>query len=214
MIARGVLLLLGLGLARRPRENLFRIIAVALFGYMMLKHERFLGLFALVAPMLAAEPLARSFPHIAAPPGREREAVPRLTSAVLLAAALGAGLLRSPEPSPLTTPAAALAVARELGLAGRVYNDYDFGGFLIAEGVRTFIDGRTDQLFLGGFIGGLHEAVQAPDNKAFAALLAGHGVTWAFVKLGSPEARHLNGLPGWRLVHEDATAALFARARS
>jgi hypothetical protein len=27
---------------------------------------------------------------------------------------------------------------------GRVFNDYDFGGYLIANGVAPFIDGRTE----------------------------------------------------------------------
>jgi hypothetical protein len=124
---------------------------------------------------------------------------------------LGAALLRPPAPSPLTTPAAALRSAQELGLAGPVYNDYDFGGFLIAQGVKTFIDGRTDQLFLGGFISELRKAIYAPDSAAFATILAGRGVTWALVSPGSEEARHLNALPGWRRVHEDATAVVYSR---
>src|SRR6266853_2213345 len=33
--------------------------------------------------------------------------------------------------------AAALRAARALGIAGPVYNDYDFGGFLISQGVST-----------------------------------------------------------------------------
>jgi hypothetical protein len=39
VVARGTLLLLLVGLGLRPVENLFRIVAVALLGYMMLKHE-------------------------------------------------------------------------------------------------------------------------------------------------------------------------------
>jgi hypothetical protein len=31
---------------------------------------------------------------------------------------------------------------------GLVDNPFDFGGYLIFRGIKTFIDGRTDQLFL------------------------------------------------------------------
>ena len=62
ILACGMFISLFLGLALRPRENLFRIVVVVLFGYMMLRHQRFLCLFALVAPIVAAGPLARRFP--------------------------------------------------------------------------------------------------------------------------------------------------------
>ena len=137
-----------LGLALRPRENLFRIVVVVLFGYMMLRHEQFLCLFALVAPIVAAGPLARRLPWLAASfPERRADVLPRIAAAGFLLAALGAGLLKSPEPSSLATPATALRAARALGIAGPVYNDYEFGGFLIGQGVSTFIDGRTDGSF-------------------------------------------------------------------
>ena len=212
ILACGMFISLFLGLALRPRENLFRIVVVVLFGYMMLRHQRFLCLFALVAPIVAAGPLARRLPWLAASlPERRADVLPRFAAAGLLLAALGAGLLKSPEPSSLTTPAAALRAARALGIAGPVYNDYDFGGFLIGQGVSTFIDGRTDQLFLGGFISELFAAVRAADGTAFAKLLDSRGVTWALVKPGSDEVRHLDALPGWRRAYGDATAVVYTR---
>ena len=212
ILACGMFISLLLGLALRPRENLFRIVVVVLFGYMMLRHQRFLCLFALVAPIVAAGPLARRLPSLAASlPKRRAEVLPRFAAAGFLLAALGTGLLKSPEPSSLTTPAAALREARALGIAGPVYNDYDFGGFLIGQGVSTFIDGRTDQLFLGGFISGLFAAVRAADGTAFATLLDSRGVTWALVKPGSDEVRHLDALPGWRRAYGDATAVVYTR---
>jgi hypothetical protein len=40
--------------------------------------------------------------------------------------------------------AARAAVAGSAACLARVFNDYDFGGYLIANGVATFIDGRTE----------------------------------------------------------------------
>jgi hypothetical protein len=133
---------------------------------------------------------------------------------LLCAAVLAIALVKTPDPSPLTTPAAALRAARALHVTGPVYNDYNFGGFLIAEGVKTFIDGRTDQLFLQGFISHWYRAVDADDGAAFRALLAQHGVTWALVRPGSGEARHLEAFPGWRKAFEDPAAALYMATSS
>jgi len=167
ILGRGMFISLLLGLALRPRENLFRIIIVVLFGYMMLSHQRFASLFALVAPIVAVGPLARLLPSLApSVPERRTDVLPRLAATGLLLAALGIGLLKSHEPSSSTTPAAALRAARALGIAGPVYNDYDFGGFLISQGVSTFIDGRTDQLFLG-FISALYAGVVGCRRNGF-----------------------------------------------
>jgi hypothetical protein len=211
ILAYGMLISLLLGLALRPRENLFRIIIVVLFGYIMLSHQRFASLFALVAPIIAVGPLARLLPSLApSVPERRTDLLPRLAATGLLLVALGIGLLKSHEPISSTTPAAALRAARALGIAGPVYNDYDFGGFLISQGVSTFIDGRTE-LFLGGFINGLDAALSAADGTAFTTLLDSRGVTWALVKPDSNAIRHLDALPGWRRAYGDDTAVVYTR---
>ena len=209
-VAAGGLLLLAGGLAFRPAENLFRILAVALLGFMMIRHTRFLSLFALTAPIVAASPLARAFPPLAPLPGRSgaRPMIAAAFAALVLLVVLGT--VKTPLPSPATTPEAALRVAREQGLTGPVYNDYDFGGYLISEGVKTFIDGRTDQLFLGGFLTAENDALKSRDSGDFARLLNGYGVTWALVKAASDAARHFDAL-GWRKVYADPFAIVYAR---
>ena len=180
---------------------------------MMLRHQRFLCLFALVAPIVAAGPLARRFPSLAASLlERRADVLSGFAATGLLLAALGTGLLKSPEPSALTTPAAALRAARALGIAGPVYNDYSFGGFLIGQGVSTFIDGRTE-LFFRGFIDGLDAALSAADGTAFATLLDSRGVTWALVKPDSNAVRHLDALPGWRRAYGDDTALVYTKIK-
>ena len=111
------------------------------------------------------------------------------------------------------TPVAAFQAATTAGVSGPVYNDYDFGGFLIANGVKTFVDGRTDQLFLGDFLPTLAKAVAASDDTAFGALLQRYHVTWALVRTHSDDATHLARMPGWTTIHDDAVAAVFVAAR-
>jgi hypothetical protein len=123
---------------------------------------------------------------------------------------LAALALPQPSPSPATTPAAALQAARTAGLTGPVYNSYDFGGYLISQRVPTFIDGRTDQLFLGGFFADLEAKRAASSHEGFAALMQARGITWALIEPGSHARRHFSAM-GWRLVHQDASALVFAR---
>jgi hypothetical protein len=111
------------------------------------------------------------------------------------------------------TPEAALRAAEAAGVSGPVYNDYDFGGFLIAHGVKTFVDGRTDQLFLGDFLPALTAALEDKTDLAFAALLRRYSVTWALVRTHSADAGHLARLPGWTMIHQDPVASVYAAPR-
>ncbi|CAA2101386.1 hypothetical protein MBUL_01150 [Methylobacterium bullatum] len=195
-----------------PRKTLFRLGVVTLLGVMMVRHARFADLFVLAAPILVAGPALARFPKLRAGPA---VAAPRRLGLVILACgilAIATATLVTPRLSAAMTPQAALDAARARGLTGPVYNDYDFGGFLIRSGVPTFIDGRSDQLFLGGFMNGLDRALAASEPDRFAALLAHYRVTWAIVRREGRSADRLRRLEGWRLLHEDETAAVYHEA--
>ena len=223
IMAIGVAALMAAALATDLRRNGVRLLGLAALAAMMLKHSRFLDVFALVAPILVAGPLVRRWPGVG-PEGSERNGLapradetlasrlPLVVLALVVLALCGAGLATTlrPLPAPAVTPVAALDAAARLGAAGPVYNDYDFGGFLISRGVPTFIDGRTDQLFLGGFISALQRAVGAPEEGPFVDFLARHRVAWALVKPDSRESRHFDRA-GWRRPYIDATAAVYIR---
>ncbi|MDP4023453.1 hypothetical protein Q8W71_12515 [Methylobacterium sp. NEAU 140] len=215
--ALGVLAMILMGgtlavLAARPRENVFRIALVALLAAMTLRHGRFLELFALVAPIAAATPVLRLAPGLRADPAAAVAASARAATVLIAALVALFALRQHPVPDPRNAPDAALRAAEAAGVtAGRVYNAYDFGGFLIARGVRTFIDGRSDQIFLGGFTRAVHAAADAAEDEPFLALLDARGVTWALVRTGSPEARHLGGAAAWSAIYADPVASVFAR---
>lgn len=206
--------LLGLLLAvcaLRPRENWARLLLIALVGFMMARHARFAMVFGFVAIPAAALALARLAPAVAAPAaGAPRSLDPRL--AALGAAALALALTAAapqPKPNPSTTPAAALAAARAHGLTGPVYNSYNFGGYLIAQRIPTFIDGRSDQLFLGGFMDSIARALELKDPAALNAVIRRHGADWALVEADSDEQRLLTA-GGWSVLHQDEVAAVMA----
>lgn len=197
-------------LARDPRREAARLLTVAVLGAMMCRYVRFESLFGLAAPILVTRALARAW-HLA--PRRRLDPpaflvgllVPTCLSVLGLAATLTAA------PDPRIAPARALAAARTAGVEGPVYNDYNFGGFLIASGVKTFVDGRSDQLFVGRFMTDLQEALDSHDDAPFRALLDRYRATWALVRPHSRDARHLARLSGWRKLYEDETAAVYVR---
>jgi hypothetical protein len=211
MMALGALALSLFALASHPRRNLFRIAVLLVLGAMMIRHSRFADLFILVAPILVAGPAALRFASLRTEPRPPSRPFDHLVMAALGIAALGYAATLAPRPAAQVTPIAALEAARAKGLTGPLYNDYDFGGFLIAEGMRTFIDGRADQIFLGGFMDALERAQTAPER--FAALLSRYGVTWAIVRTKSREAAHLGCLAGWVLLHQDAVASVYYDSR-
>lgn len=205
---------LGLVLLADGRRSAVRLALLAVLTCMMIRHVRFIDVFALVAPFLVAAPLVRRFPELAPERhGSSRGRTVFASAACGLAALASMALLtwRMPEPDPAVTPKAAFAAARQAGLVGPVYNGYSFGGFLIAEGVPTFVDGRTDQLFLGGFLSTVDRLAKAEDGAAFLDFVARYGVTWAIVEAEAPETRHFEASGTWRRVHRDAVASVYAK---
>ena len=195
-------------MARDFRANLFRIIAMGFLAYLMVRHARFISLFGVIAPMLATRSMA-AMRGVGADEAAAPVAMPWPPIAGALVAALVAIVLSQPVPAADVTPQDAYRAAVAAGVSGPVYNDYDFGGFLMARGVQTFVDGRTDQLFLGPFLPDLAKAITAKDNAPFASLLSRYHVRWALVRAHSGEARHLADMPGWRLIHTDPVAAVY-----
>lgn len=199
-------------LAADPARNLVRMVAIGGLMALTLRHGRFLDVSAIVAPMLAAGPIARRWPALrpeAPTPGAVRGRTWLAAGCMAVAGIVLAATIR-PALNPAVTPEAALAAARRAGVSGPVYNDYDFGGFLIAHGVPTFIDGRTDQLFLGGFMTAVFAAAGSETPEPLLALLDRYRVSWAIVRPESGEARHL-AASGWTRLHRDSSAIVFTR---
>ena len=210
----GCLALVALALAlaalvRDWRANILRFVAIGLLGAMMVRHSRFISLFAVLAPILVCPALQR-FPRFASRPTTEVGVLRGLVGA-LAAAALAVLLFTAPLPSGDVTPEAAYRAAVAAGAEGPVLNHYDFGGFLIAHGVKTFVDGRTDQLFLGDFLPDYMSALKAKDDAAFSAILQRYRIGWALVRTKTAETRHLAHMPGWTQVYADKVASVFVK---
>ncbi len=106
-------------------------------------------------------------------------------------------------------PVAALAYAREHGLAEqRVYNSYNWGGYLVWQGVPVFIDGRAD-VYGDRF---MHEYMWAYWLLGdWRAPLDRYDVDYVLIESGLPFARLLEEARDWTRVYRDDVAVIFVR---
>jgi hypothetical protein len=200
-----------------------RLVIVTIMFYIMLVHIRMVPIFALVTPLMIASSLRTQFPYLSIEsqahdqPGFLGKLLraSKLHYALILSALIaGPSLLafhvRGIGPPDSINPAAAVDYVLRTDPSGRLYNDFSFGGYLIFRDVKTFIDGRTDQLFGGGFLARTFESPNRP-NDEFLQLLDEYKVSSALVRPESGQALKLDRAPSWRRVYEDAIAAVYQR---
>jgi hypothetical protein len=227
MLALLLLVLLAGGLTGRLRADLTESVLALGFLGLALMSSRHVPLFmAAGAPLLAKAATARErslgrswLSPQAGLPGARGMARPVAHLLVLaLAGALMIGVRLLPNLSTAQTQTL-LAAVQPVGAAAylqahparNLFNYYDFGGYLIwtlqPQGARVFIDGR----------------VEVYGERVFADYLAVNNLQpgWAEVLARYPidavvmPARHpvvgLLGASGWRIVYQDATAAVLER---
>lgn len=107
-------------------------------------------------------------------------------------------------------PVAATEFLRQHSLPGPVYNNYDWGGYLVAHApeYRVFVDGRSD--LYGDAL--LTEAVRAYEARpGWNSILERHSVRTVLVGADVPLATVLRESNDWRNVFEDPQTAVFTR---
>jgi hypothetical protein len=206
LAAYGLLFLAIIGCLKNPKLNLGRILIIAFFGYIMARHMRFALQFSIVAGILSAAPLAALLPAKIMPSAKNKTAALAVVAGGLFAALL-AIVMPDTSPPARVYPHDAMKAAQAANLTGPVYNSYDFGGFLTLAGVPTFVDGRTDQLFINGFRIRLEAAVTKQSPQAFADFIKPYAPRWAIITPKGDEQRQLTAL-GWQIVYNDNAAVV------
>jgi hypothetical protein len=195
-------------LSRGVRIPPIRLLLLLLLVYMGMEHVRHQLVMAAVAPLILAEPLAAALGQ--KPVARPSQ--PALWAAFALATAILAGgrlvwpVVRHDD---LNTPAAALAHVPASLTRQPVFNDYDFGGYLIFKGVKPFIDGRSDMY--GNAFSSDYFRAEAPDPALLRKLLAQYRVAWTILRPNDPVVRILDSEPGWRRLYADDHAVVHER---
>jgi len=113
-------------------------------------------------------------------------------------------------------PEGAVASLERLNLSGRVFNSYQFGGYLLWRrwpANQVFIDGRYDAvLFDEAVLEAYREAHHSP--AALDRLAAVYNIEILLLD-ADPYSRmgHIQGHPGWARVYWDAVSEVYVRRR-
>jgi hypothetical protein len=113
------------------------------------------------------------------------------------------------EPHPHGAPAAAVAELKKFNLT-RVLNDYDFGGYLIANGVAPFIDGRTE-LYGEKFFVDQDAANRLTKPENLFRLLDAYKIEATLMRTQSAANKLLDHMDGWQKVYADDIATIHIR---
>jgi hypothetical protein len=168
-----------------------------------LRHQRHEMILGLAGVMLLAEPLGRAMKQQHQPATRPFEGLAAGVAAVALGFALAGLRLSLPITDVRTeqTPVRALAAVPDFLRNQPVLNTYDFGGYLIAHGVKPFIDGRTD--LYGTEFMARYDAAMAAQPEVLNRILRDYRIRWTILRRDSAAAVFIAGLPDWRTLYTD-----------
>jgi hypothetical protein len=188
----------------RPQASLVRWLLLVGIVFMAVRHERNAELLAIVGPLLLAEPLGRA---AASAPDTAPAPVAQGAGVAILLATLAACFQSYAPSNSQTLPAQALAAAAEAGVAGPVFNHYDFGGYLIFKGQPVFVDGRVD-LYKDDFMRTYFDAVA---GVRLFDLLDGYGIGWTMLRPGDGATKALDASPNWQRIYAGGEAVVHRR---
>lgn len=198
----------------RPACRLEDLVLLFLAVYATAAHQRFLLFFVPVfAPMLAVV-LARWVPPLA-------ETRDRYVLNAVLILGIGAGVVaflpRTPELASALqrrAPEGAVEYLRSHEVPGPMFNDSDWGGYLIAArwpAHKVFIDGRFDVYEYSGVLPDYLRIMQ-PSPQALR-LLAKYNVQSCLLKRDSALAGLIETQPEWKRVYTDDVSVLLVRKK-
>jgi hypothetical protein len=210
-------LLLGTGLVLHRGVTLPMMRIVLLLGllHMALAQGRAAENLALVAPLILAAPLARQIGGAegstsSMPP--TRGALFACVAIALVAGTLAYTSVHRFSPHMRGTPVAAVVELKKLNVS-RVFNDYDFGGYLIASGVAPFIDGRTE-LYGEKFFVDHNAASGLMEPENLFRLLDEYKIEATLMRTQSAATKLLDHIDGWQKIYSDDIATIHVRKAS
>ncbi|MEI9964900.1 MAG: hypothetical protein WDM92_09465 [Caulobacteraceae bacterium] len=194
--------------SRGVRMPIVRLLLLLLLLHMALQHSRHRMLLAIVGALIVADPLGVALGQPAAGPAGRRAWIAALTAAGV-AVVLGGLRVAFPivRTDAITTPATAFAHVPAALKRQPVFNDYNFGGYLIFQGVRPFIDGRAD-MYGDAFVNSYFDATREGNPDTLDRLIGKYHPAWAIFSPDNPAVRLLDRTPGWRRIYADKYAVV------
>ena len=194
------LFVLGRGQVKLPPLRLALLLGLT---WLALSHARHQMLLGVCAPILLADAFGLVWPAKDQPQPRRFAALAALGLVALVAVRLAVPAARGDDP---VSPGSALAHVPRSIRETPVLNDYSFGGYLIWNGVKPYIDSRADlygDIFLENY-----STIISPDKDALAASLAFHHARWTIFSAHAPVVKLLDATPGWRRFYTDKLAVI------
>jgi len=180
-----------------------RLLILLAILWLALSHGRHQMLLGVTAPILLVTALAEPWPAAQGNSNPAYGSLAVIGFVLVLIARLAIPAVRADDP---ISPTTALAHIPRFVRETPVVNDYAFGGYLIWNGVRPFIDSRADlygDIFLGNYA-----AVTEPDKDALASTLAFYHARWTIFRSQQPVVKLLDSTPGWHRFYSDKLAVV------
>ena len=209
-----ICLLLGIGFAllRGIRLPPTRILLLLGLLHMALFQTRSAEMLALLAPLVVAVPLAKQIGgmEVSLPLLKPVRGVMAAGLAVMLVVGtLALAATQSFAPNRANSPVLAVTELKKLNVE-RVFNDYDFGGYLIASGVAPFIDGRTD-VYGKEFFVDHHKASELIEPDSLFRLLDEYQIQATLLRTQRSATKLLDHMDGWQKIYSDDIATVHVR---
>lgn len=206
-----IVLAWGMTLTQNIRLSAFRAVAFLVIFTVTLRHMRNINLMAFVMPALLAKPLGQhwatralnSIERLFLRVRAEHRSLALATAALFLAVVSGlhASLLHL-EPSEYETAQGALDAVRQARIEGPVFNDSYASGALIRQGIKVYIDSRTD-LYGTELVTSFLTLTSLQDTDAAKRFSQECSARWTLLFPASPLTSYLDIAPGWRRLYRD-----------
>lgn len=194
-----------------------RIFLILFLTWSALSHVRSIDAFAFLLPLVLAKPLAGMFarpePDAAGAeswPGRYLTVLGALTIVAASWASTSLYLRHHRFTFTMTqTPVAAVDLL-EQRKGQRIFNAYQFGGYLISRDIPVFIDGRAE-LYGEKFVMDFFKATEGKKPELLPRLLDEHKIDATLLVADAPGPQILDQLKGWKRIYADDIAVVHVR---
>lgn len=194
-----------------------RIFLILFLTWSALTHVRSIEAFAFLVPLVLAKPLGQTFPRRQPDAiGNERgpaRYVTALGALMIVAASWTSTLLYTGHHrftfTMTQTPIAAVDLL-EQRKAQRIFNAYEFGGYLISRGIPVYVDGRAE-LYGEKFVMDFFKATEGKKPELLPRLLDEYKIDATLLVADAPGPQILDQLKGWKRIYTDDIAVVHVR---
>ncbi|QIP07724.1 hypothetical protein [Bradyrhizobium symbiodeficiens] len=194
-----------------------RIFLILFLTWGALTHVRSIEAFAFLVPLVLAKPLGEMFPRPApdaADAGRWPARYVTALGALMIVAAswTSTSLYMRHHRFTFTTthtPVAAVDLLEQRKVQ-RIFNAYQFGGYLISRDIPVFVDGRAE-LYGEKFVMDFFKATEGKKPELLPRLLDEYEIDATLLVADAPGPQILDQLKGWKRIYTDDIAVIHVR---